>query len=132
MRFCYKYHLNRLRFSLAHELGHWVLHQEVFRQASLTTAEHFLDWLNSHNGRKFELERDAKEFAGRLLVPRELLVENFDAVTRAFDQTMGRHAWIRDDSIRQKACERIAPRFGVHWQAISARFDREGLWPSAF
>lgn len=124
--------LNRLRFSLAHELGHWVLHQEVFLKAGLTTAEHFLDWLNSHNGRKYELERDANEFAGRLLVPREILVENFDAVTRAFDQTMGRHAWIRDDSIRQKACERIAPRFGVHWQAISARFDREGLWPSAF
>jgi hypothetical protein len=36
--------LNRLRFSLAHELGHRVLHQEVFRQANLTTAQHFLDW----------------------------------------------------------------------------------------
>lgn len=61
--------LNRLRFSLAHELGHLFLHRELFEAATLQTNEHFLDWLNEHNGRKYEFERDANEFAGRLLVP---------------------------------------------------------------
>ena len=70
--------LNRLCFSLAHELGHWVLHQDVFRSAIIDSEEHFLEWLNRHNGRKYALERAANEFARRLLVPCEVLAEDFD------------------------------------------------------
>ena len=124
--------LNRLRFSLAHEVGHWVLHQEVFQSAGIDSEEHVLEWLNRHNGRKYALEREANEFAGRLLVPLDVLVQEFDRVAAAFDSAMGRYEWIRDENLRQKTCERIAPRFGVHPQAITVRFDREGLWPSPF
>ena len=124
--------LNRLRFSLAHELGHWVLHQDVFRAAGIDSEEHFLEWLNRHNGRKYSLEREANEFAGRLLVPREVLAEDFGKTARAFDGAMGRHIWLRDEALRQKTCERMAPKFGVHWKAIDTRFDREGVWPSVY
>lgn len=124
--------LNRLRFSLAHELGHWVLHQEVFHSAGIDSTDHFLEWLNRHNGRKYMLEREANEFAGRLLVPCEVLAQDFEKTARAFDAALGRHIWLRDESLRQKTCERMAPKFGVHWQTIATRFDREGVWPSPF
>ena len=70
--------LNRLRFSIAHELGHLFLHREHFKSANIQTSDHLLDWLNEHDGRKYEFEREANEFAGRLLVPVETLRECFD------------------------------------------------------
>ena len=78
------------------------------------------------------LEREANEFAGRLLVPLEAPKDDFLRISTAFDAAMGRHIWDRDETLRQKTCERIAQRFGGHWQTIATRFDREGLWPSPF
>jgi IrrE N-terminal-like domain len=124
--------LNRLRFSLAHELGHLFLHRELFEAATLQTHEHFLDWLNEHNGRKYEFERDANEFAGRLLVPVEILKDLFDKMLPAMDRQYGRHVWVSNTEIRSQTTELIAPRFGVHPIAIETRFDREGIWPSPF
>lgn len=70
--------LNRLRFSIAHELGHFYLHREQFVEAAITNSDHLLDWLNEHNGRKYEIEREANEFAGRLLVPATILKDCFE------------------------------------------------------
>ena len=124
--------LNRLRFSIAHELGHFYLHRELFAAAAITTNDHLLDWLNDHNGRKYEIEREANEFAGRLLVPVEILRECFEKMLPAMDVKYGRHVWVANAEIRSKAAELIAPRFGVHPIAIETRFDREGIWPSPF
>lgn len=124
--------LNRLRFSIAHELGHLLLHREQFEAASITSGEHLLDWLNEHEGRKYELEREANEFAGRLLVPAAPLQECFDRMVPAMDAQYGRHTWVSNSEIRTLAAERIAPRFGVHPTAIETRFDREGIWLASY
>ena len=124
--------LNRLRFSLAHEIGHMFLHRAVFEEASIRDAAHYLDWINEHNGRKYEIEREVNEFARRLLVPVESLQQCFDQMQPGFDRLFGRHAWISDENLRSKAAEQIAPRFGVHPKAILTRFDREGVWPSPY
>ena len=124
--------LNRLRFSIAHELGHLFLHRDKFEDAGISTAGNSLDWLNEHNGRKYELEKDANEFAGRLLVPIEILRDLFEKMQPAMDAKYGRHGWLANTEIRSKTAELIAPRFGVHPIAIETRFDREGIWPSPF
>lgn len=124
--------LNRLRFSIAHELGHFYLHREQFVEAAITNSDHLLDWLNEHNGRKYEIEREANEFAGRLLVPATILKDCFEKMLPAMDAQYGRHVWVANAEIRSKAAELIAPRFGVHPIAIETRFDREGIWPSPF
>ena len=124
--------LNRLRFSIAHELGHLFLHRGYFESAGISTSDHLLDWLNEHNGRKYEFEREANEFAGRLLVPVDVLKECFDRMLPAMDAQYGRHAWVANAEIRSKSAELIAPRFGVHPIAIETRFEREGIWPSPF
>ena len=126
------YQLNRLRFSIAHELGHLFLHREPFEAAGIQTADHLLDWLNDHNGRKYDYEREANEFAGRLLVPVDVLRECFDRMLPAMDAEYGRHAWVANAELRSKTAEMIAPRFGVHPIAIETRFDREGVWPSPY
>jgi hypothetical protein len=124
--------LNRLRFSIAHELGHLFLHREHFESAEIATSDHLLDWLNEHNGRKYDFEREANEFAGRLLVPVDVLRDCFDRMLPVMDAQYGRHTWVANAEIRSKTAELIAPRFGVHPIAIETRFDRDGIWPSPF
>lgn len=124
--------LNRLRFSIGHELGHLFLHRKYFESAGIATSDHLLDWLNEHNGRKYDFEREANEFAGRLLVPVDVLRDCFDRMLPAMDAQYGRHTWVANAEIRSKTAELIAPRFGVHPIAIETRFDREGIWPSPF
>lgn len=65
----------RLRFSVAHEIGHFVLHENVYSHLTLESEE---DWIEIQKGipsREFSfLETHANEFAGRLLVPLDVLV----------------------------------------------------------
>ncbi len=124
--------LNRLRFSIAHELGHLFLHWDSFEAANIDSPDHLLEWLNNHQGRKYDYEREANEFAGRLLVPVDVLQECFDRMLPAMDEKYGRHVWVSNTEIRSKTAEMLAPRFGVHPIAIETRFDREGIWPSPF
>ncbi|MDO8786348.1 MAG: ImmA/IrrE family metallo-endopeptidase [Syntrophales bacterium] len=67
----------RMRFSFAHELGHFFLHKDVFSKFDLVSIE---DWkcfiLNVPENEYRNFEWQANEFAGRLLVPRaELKIE---------------------------------------------------------
>ena len=39
--------------------------------------------------------------------------------------------WIRSEDLRLKFAETVAPKFGVHTQAVLTRLDREGLWPTS-
>lgn len=128
----HEWQLNRLRFSLAHEIGHLVLHREFFEGQKLDSDGSFLQWLNEHNGEKYRLEQEANEFAGRLLVPVEVLQSHFESMKPAFNKLYGHHGWVNDPNVREKACEMIAPKFGVHRDAISTRFERESIWPMVF
>ncbi|MGD9900514.1 MAG: ImmA/IrrE family metallo-endopeptidase [Calditrichaceae bacterium] len=63
-------YLNRLRFTFAHEVGHFVLHAKEIQQCQFRTED---DWLNFREDMQeedlFFFEQQAYEFAGRLLVP---------------------------------------------------------------
>ncbi len=65
---------NRLRFTYAHEVGHFILHQNEIRRCNYRTPD---VWMHFHDDfRKEDLdwfEWQAREFAGRLLVPKVAL-----------------------------------------------------------
>lgn len=124
--------LNRLRFSLGHELGHYFLHQSIFTSQTIDSDQSCLEWLNEHGGDKYRIEQEANEFAGRLLVPYGRLSSLFDSMKTHFTKYHGSTHWQNDIEIREKACELMAQRFGVHPKAISARLSRENLWPEPF
>jgi Zn-dependent peptidase ImmA (M78 family) len=78
----------RIRFSVAHEIGHFVLHSDVIKILRTSSPE---EWKETQRtlpeaiwGRA---EYPAREFAGRVLVPREQLVKslkNLDADIKIF------------------------------------------------
>ncbi len=118
---------NRLRFSVAHELGHYWLHSESVEDKVFRSLDGFKFWLGDRS-KSTTLEYQADEFAGRLLVPRENLIDWYDRYRTRLAESDPE--WWKNYSIRQRLAEKIAPRFGVNSQVIEIRFDKEGLWPT--
>jgi Zn-dependent peptidase ImmA (M78 family) len=61
--------LNRLRFTVAHERAHFFPHREIPQLEHFASLGGFARWTQGHGGRKYAIEQEANEFAGRLLVP---------------------------------------------------------------
>lgn len=134
---CYKADVpsNRLRYSIAHELGHRVLHKELIeslRPVHAAPADKlYADWKETI--RLFEkplwarMEYQAYEFAGRLLVP----IDRLRAAVAEFSPTL-RDMLLDDPTLTEEelvplAAEAIAPQFEVSTQVIEKRFKAEEI-----
>lgn len=116
---------NRLRFSIAHEIGHLVLHQDTFSKIQCSSIDEWIAFFQQIPEEQYYwIEQHAYEFAGRLLVPREKLLEKLnDAVALA--RSSGFDAWDSSgDSTRQFIAHGIARHFGVSDQVIERRLIR--------
>jgi hypothetical protein len=117
----------RLRYSVAHEIGHCVLHRKEILASSFEAIPDFKKWA----GRREDCnsaEYQAHEFAGRLLVPLNLLVRVYDEVSAT--EHRRNKGWREQANARSDLAKKIAPRFGVNRGVIEVRFHREGIWPA--
>lgn len=121
--------LNRLRFTVAHELAHFFLHRSLPQKDSFSSLPNFARWTATYNGRKYTIEEEANEFAGRLLVPSSRLKALFDEFAPEAEKLVP-HFLARGE-LRHAFAEKVAPRFGVNSQVIEVRLDRDGIWPAA-
>lgn len=65
---------NRLRFSLGHEVGHFVLHRNIYSSFNIQTISDFYKFLEEIPREQYGyLETQANKFANYLLVPRKRL-----------------------------------------------------------
>lgn len=63
-------YINRVRFSLAHELGHFILHKKLLHQMDYNNIEEYLNFMTDVDPLQYKyFEIQANKFAGRLLVP---------------------------------------------------------------
>lgn len=66
---------NRLRFSLAHEIGHFVLHKNIYNSFKIKTFEDFYRLIDQIPQEQYNyLESQANKFANYLLVARDRLI----------------------------------------------------------
>lgn len=121
---------NRLRFSIAHEIGHLILHRETFHKIAYSSIKEWITFFQQiPEDQYYWIEQHAYEFAGRLLVPREKLIEKLDDAV-ALVRSSGFDAWdATGDSARQYVAHGIARYFEVSDQVIEKRLIRENLWP---
>ena len=70
-------HWNRLKFSLAHELGHFALHREFFERQNIVSEETWISFMEAIQLKYGFLENHANWFAGALLVPTKELLKCF-------------------------------------------------------
>jgi len=65
---------NRLRFSLAHEVGHFILHQKVYSSFQIKEIEDIYQLIERISDQSYRsLEWQASRFASHLLIPRNTL-----------------------------------------------------------
>ena len=117
----------RYRFTLAHEVGHVVLHKNVYRKANFGGIQEWKDFINSisDQGHRW-LEYHAYAFGGLILVPREHLQRLVDEYVRR----------IREEGMSLKAnwdfcwdyiAARLAKDFDVSTQVIEKRLEKESV-----
>ncbi|MBN2347049.1 MAG: ImmA/IrrE family metallo-endopeptidase [Candidatus Aminicenantes bacterium] len=121
---------NRLRFSIAHELGHFVLHQDVFKDIAHVTIKDWIQFIRLIPQAEYSyIEQQAYEFAGRLLVPSDRLGREFRQLIKKA-KNAGFLSW---DKTGEAALGFIATPisriFGVSLEVIEKRLRREGFWP---
>lgn len=127
--FVYQSRPGRYRFSLAHELGHRVLHEDVLSQL---TFESITAWkqlvANAIPEREYGyLEYQASSFAGLALVPAPELATKYDEVCRIAEE----HGLsIQQDSevAREVVSAHIAEFFVVSPAVVRRRLEYDGMW----
>jgi hypothetical protein len=120
---------NRLRFSIAHELGHFALHKEVFQSIPRKNADEWISFMLEMPEKEYGLlEFHANEFAGRLLVPIENLKTQFASVLDELESTGFKLQQLSDEHISY-LCVPLAKHFAVSQEVIERRLSKEKLWP---
>jgi hypothetical protein len=74
-RFSDERYQNRLRFSFAHEIGHFILHKSIYRSFKIKNTYDFQKFMKEIPAKQYGyLETQANKFANYLLIPREQLI----------------------------------------------------------
>ena len=120
----------RLRFSVAHEIGHLILHRDIYAGLQHATAKEWFDYISAIPDVEYGwVEWQAYEFAGRLLVPPNELREHFQTAIQTAE-TAGYSDWLAaDEAALDYIATRISPKFGVSVEVIAKRLRVEKLWP---
>lgn len=101
---------NRLRFSLAHEIGHFVLHKNIYDTFSINEPEDFYKFISDIPGEQYGyLETQASKFANHLLVPRDILKKEKDKLLKGDSIFEG----IGSDTIHSYIAGPLSSIFGV-------------------
>ena len=126
--------INRLRFSFAHELGHFFLHKDIYTSFSITDLSAWKDFMANIPDREYGFfEYQANEFAGRVLVPRErLIVELKNCLLKVKELGLLDLVTRDPDAVLSSISHTLCKPFGVSDQVIERRVEREGLWPPTY
>lgn len=122
---------NRLRFSLAHELGHYLLHRDIYSTLPFNSVE---DWknfmINVPETEYAGFEWQANQFAGRFLVPYDILeIKVKEAIEMIKQQNLVEYLRQEPDAVLSRVAPFLGKAFGVSEQAIKIRVQNEELWP---
>lgn len=100
-------HYYRKRFTMAHELGHFVLHKDIIdRRGSIAESTDY-----QADGLSEEQEREADALAAEVLMPE-------DKIVKIFNETMG-----NQNGDREWTIEEMSKMFQVSKAAMRYRLD---------
>ena len=119
----------RYRFSLAHELSHLLIHQDVFKELKFTSIKEWKAAILSIPEDEYGwIENQAYSLGGLILVPPQPLKDLFQTkcaeAKRAGVELQG-----ADDRVRKIVHSNMARFFDVSADVISRRMNYDKLWP---
>ena len=117
---------NRLRFTFAHEVGHYVLHKEEIEGCTFRTEKEWIKFREDMSEDDlFWFEQQAYEFAGRLLVPvKQLKIELQSHIEkiRIYADSYGKNG---EDILIRALSRVISNKFQVSEGVIQRRIRNE-------
>ncbi len=113
----------RSRFTIAHELGHWVLHSSIYSKYKIEKPEDYIKFQNeiTEEDQKW-LEIQANIFAACFLVPTSKLKEELDDILKKENITNE-----LDGDYFIPYLEQLPSKFKVSWAALYRRMQKENL-----
>lgn len=118
----------KYRFTLTHELGHYILHGSFYENLPIFETPHeYIEWrmsIPSEDMTWFETHSDW--FAGQVLVPTNRLTETCQQVVAKHKGTFSKLETIPDD-IWSYISNEVATHFGVNSPVVEIRIKREGI-----
>lgn len=119
---------NRYRFSIAHELGHRILHSETFGQLDFRDIESWKQVATNIPEREYGLlEFHASSFAGLVLVPELELRNTFLAAANRAKEA-GFNLTDAGTGVRDTIEGYVARGFVVSQAVVHRRVEFDGLW----
>jgi Zn-dependent peptidase ImmA (M78 family) len=121
----------RLKFTLAHELGHWFLHKNEYKSVKYDTEEDFIKIQKSLDAKyRNWFEFQANEFAAVLLVPSNVLMNlsrRYLPDLKKFLKANGpEQLWLMKNEI----AEDLAQSFDVSPEVVKNRMNNEQILES--
>lgn len=128
--YCDDRYYKRVRFTIAHEIGHYVLHRSTIDDQKINDEE---EWMRFRMGLNDEtlgwFETQVSEFAGRLLVPVDPLIEEFRSKRESILKKYS--SWdskpLSDDDLFSMVAPMICGRFDVSADVIERRLRKENI-----
>ncbi len=111
----------RARFSIAHEIGHSILHQEWYKKYGPQNIDDYLTFHERIDAKSYKyIEIQAHTFAGLVLVPKELLLNQLKL-------RLGRIPNQENAEILIPVANDLLDIFQVSGDVILRRLEREGI-----
>lgn len=123
------YYENRLRFSVAHEIGHKVLHSNLYNRTEPEDIDSLLKLFDSIPDKEYHwIETQANQFAGRLLVPTKKLIEKVNTNEELIMQIkQSRNENSDGDQIAEYYAHHLNKYFGVSEDVMIIRLKNERI-----
>ena len=120
--YVYKNRAGRYRFTLAHEIGHLILHENVYSQCRFKTTREWKKFIENFPEKEYSwLEWQANEFAGLVLVPSHHLKKRLLYHIRQLKALKIEN----DEVILDRAIEFLSKDFVVSAEVIRRRLYKE-------
>lgn len=113
---------NRARYTMAHEVGHLVLHGHYLRSVEISSIEQWKGLVLGKGDGHAVMETQANMFAGFLLMPTKHLANEFKAAKNTIDKKMFANSNFPEDIVLAPfIAKRMARLFDVSEEAASYR-----------
>jgi Zn-dependent peptidase ImmA (M78 family) len=123
----YNQYNEKYRYTLAHELGHYVLHKKCYDELTFQSADDYANWRNSIPAEEISwFETQGEWFASQLLVPAKQLLDVCKTVVAKHKNEFKKLASIPDDIWSYIAIE-IADYFDVNPPVVENRIKKENI-----
>jgi Zn-dependent peptidase ImmA (M78 family) len=129
----YPNHEPQFRFTLAHELGHMVLHEDYYASLTIGSLESYKEFISSTRETDYQvLETQAHQFAGLFLVPRIPLEKYFFTESKEISRFIAtKFKGSKREQYLSMAVDLIANKLGkifnVHAVPIRIRMEKDKL-----